>query len=60
MPVLSLYDDASGVLSDAVADQRSDDMKKLILVIAVALHLLAATPTMRAEIDVPGCFPCGR
>lgn len=43
-----------------MADQGSDDMKKLILVVAVALHLLAATPTMRAEIDVPGCFPCGR
>lgn len=34
--------------------------KKAILSIALVLHMISAIPVAKAEIDVPGCFPCGR
>lgn len=35
-------------------------LKKTVLAIALMLNLIAAAPVAHAEIDVPGCFPCGR
>lgn len=35
-------------------------LKKTILAVALMLHMMAAVPAVQAEIDVPGCFPCGR
>jgi hypothetical protein len=35
-------------------------MKRTFFVLLAALHLIAAAPAARAEIEIPTCYPCGR
>jgi hypothetical protein len=35
-------------------------LKKTVFLVLAALHLIAASPVAKAEIEIPTCYPCGR
>jgi hypothetical protein len=35
-------------------------LKKILFVALLALQFVAVTPTAKAELEMPECFPCGK